>query len=608
MTVTPSSPVDQGLVGPGLVWDEDGLPRSGLYGDVYFSAEDGLAETRAVFLAGGGLPDAWRGRARFTVAELGFGSGLNIAALLDLWSRERPPGARLHVFSVEAHPMSRQDAARALGRWPELSAVVEPLLAGWPRQARGFHRIDLPGLDAVVDVAILEVAEALTAWSGRADLWFLDGFSPATNPAMWRQEVLDLVAARSAPGARVATFTVAGAVRRGLASAGFTVDKRPGFGRKRERLEARLPGDAPALPPTPTVAILGAGVAGASLTRAFAALGIEATVFDPGGAGGGASGNPAALVTPRLDAGLGPAARLYTQAFARAADLYAAEGETVVLSRGALLLEQDDRDAARFGRIAGSDLFEPGALALEDPAATTAMLGDAVAGGVRFRDGLVIEPRGLLGRWAPAVRSDAVAALRRDADDWALLDAGGRLIARADIVCLAAGHRTGQLWDRIVLQPVRGQVSVVTGASLPLAVSWGGYAVPTRDGLLYGATFDRDRDDEGVDQADHDRNRGLLAKGLPDLAARLAATVVEGRAAVRATTPDHLPVAGPAQGAPPGLFVLGGLGSRGFCTAPLLAEHVAAMALGAASPLPGDLAAAVDPARFEARAARRSSS
>ncbi|MFY8140340.1 MAG: tRNA (5-methylaminomethyl-2-thiouridine)(34)-methyltransferase MnmD, partial [Caulobacter sp.] len=204
MTVTPSSPVDPGLVGPGLVWDEDGLPRSGLYGDVYFSAEDGLAETRAVFLAGGGLPDAWRGRARFTVAELGFGSGLNIAALLDLWSRERPPGARLHVFSVEAHPMSRQDAARALGRWPELSAVVEPLLAGWPRQARGFHRIDLPGLDAVVDVAILEVAEALTAWSGRADLWFLDGFSPATNPAMWRQEVLDLVAARSAPGARVA--------------------------------------------------------------------------------------------------------------------------------------------------------------------------------------------------------------------------------------------------------------------------------------------------------------------------------------------------------------------------------------------------------------------
>lgn len=603
MTVTPSSPAD-----PGLVWDEDGLPRSGLYGDVYFSAEDGLSETRAVFLAGGGLPEAWRGRSRFTVAELGFGSGLNIAALLDLWSRERPPGGHLHIFSVEGHPLGREDAVRALGRWPELIAVTGPLLAAWPRRARGFHRIDLPGMGVTFDLAILEVAEALTAWSGRADLWFLDGFSPATNPAMWRQEVLDLVAARSAPGARVATFTVAGAVRRGLASAGFAVDKRPGFGRKRERLEARLPGDAPLPGPTPKVAILGAGVAGASLARAFAALGLQAEVFDPRGPGGGASGNPAALVTPRLDAGLGAAARLYAQAFARAVDLYTIEGPGVVLSRGALLLEQDDRDGARFRKIIDSDLYEPGALVLETAADTGAMLGEAAPGGVRFRDGLVIEPRGLLDRWTPTIRPDAVAAVRRDADGWALLDCDGGLIDRADIVCLAAGHRTGRLWDRVVLQPVRGQVSIVTGPSAPMAASWGGYVAPTRDGLLYGATFDRDREDEGVDPVDHERNRDLLAKGLPELAARLPTTTVEGRAGVRATTPDHLPVAGPPPGAPPGLFVLGGLGSRGFCTAPLLAEHVAALAVGVPSPLPDDLAAVVDPSRFEVRAARRASS
>ncbi len=601
MTVTPSSPAD-----PGLVWDEDGLPRSGLYGDVYYSAEDGLSETRAVFLAGGGLPQAWSGRTRFTVAELGFGTGLNIAALLDLWMRERPAGGHLHIFSVEGHPLSREDAVRALGRWPELSAVTGPLLAGWPRRARGFHRIDLPGMGVTFDLAVMEAVEALSAWSGRADLWFLDGFSPATNPAMWRQEVLDLVAARSAPGARVATFTVAGAVRRGLASAGFAVDKRPGFGRKRERLEARLPGDVPLPGPTPKVAILGGGVAGVSLARAFAALGLQAEVFDPRGPGGGASGNPAALVTPRLDAGLGAAARLYAQAFARAVDLYTIEGPAVVLSRGALLLEQDDRDAARFGKIVGSDLYEAGALVLEADAAT--MLGEAARGGVRFRDGLVIEPRGLLDRWAPTIRPDAVAAVRRDEDGWALLDADGRLMASVDVVCLAAGHRTGRLSDRVVLQPVRGQVSIMSGPSIPLAASWGGYAVPTRNGLLYGATFDRDREDEGVDPVDHDRNRDQLAKGLPELAARLPATAVEGRAGVRATTPDHLPVAGPPPGAPPGLFVLSGLGSRGFCTAPLLAEHVAALAVGVPSPLPEDLAAAVDPSRFEARAARRASS
>src|SRR5438270_11197068 len=98
---------------PVVVWEGES-PRSRLHGDVYFSRDDGLAESRAVFLAGCGLPQAWAGRRRFTVGELGFGTGLNIAALLDLWTRTREPGARLHVFTSESHPLSRSDAARAL--------------------------------------------------------------------------------------------------------------------------------------------------------------------------------------------------------------------------------------------------------------------------------------------------------------------------------------------------------------------------------------------------------------------------------------------------------------------------------------------------------------
>lgn len=602
MTATPTRPAD-----PDLVWGDDGLPRSGLYGDVYFSSEDGLEETRAVFLAGGGLPDAWAGRKRFTVAELGFGTGLNIAALLDLWSRTRPPGGRLHIFSIEGHPVSREDAARALGRWPELAHVTAPLLAHWPRRARGFHRIELPALNAVLDLAVLEAAEALAQWDGRADLWFLDGFSPATNPAMWRQAVLDLVAARSAPGARVATFTVAGAVRRGLAAAGFAVDKRPGFGRKRERLEARLPGEATDAAPGRRVAIVGAGIAGASLARAFRALGDEPVLFDPRGPGGGASGNPAALVTPRLDAGLGPAARLYAQASSRAADLYDAAAGAVI-ARGALLLEQSDRDAGRFRTVAASDLFETGALGLPDTAETTARLGEPAPGAVDFRDGRVIEPAAVLSAWTGSVRREAVAGLSRGDEVWTLTGEAGETLMAADVVCIAAGHRAGMLYDRIRLRPVRGQTSVVEGVSPPAAVSWGGYAIPTRDGLLFGATFDRDREDEAADPADDARNLAQLAEGLPTLAARVAGCAMTGRAAVRATTPDHLPIAGPATGAEPGLFVLGGLGSRGFTTAPLLAEHVAALASRAPSPLPRDLADAVDPSRFEARAARRASS
>ena len=599
MTSSSTRPAD-----PDLVWDHDGLPRSGLYGDVYFSAEDGLSETRAVFLAGGGLPQAWAERTSFTVGELGFGTGLNIAALLDLWSRTRPAGARLNIFTVEGHPISREDAARALGRWPELAAVTGPLLARWPRRARGFHRVDLPELGATLDLAVMEAAEALSQWSGVADLWFLDGFSPATNPAMWRQAVLDLVAARSAPGARVATFTVAGAVRRGLAAAGFEVDKRPGFGRKRERLEARRPG-VPAEPRPPSVAIVGAGVAGGSLARAFRALGVEPLVFDPRGPAAAASGNPAALVTPRLDAGLGATQALYAQGLARAVDLYdATDG---VIARQALLLEESPRDAARYARVAASDLFAAGALTLHDADDTTRRLGEPAVPGVLFDEGRVIEPARVLAAWCGEVRREPVAALARDGDRWVLVGDDGAALATVDVVCLAAGHLAGALWDRIRLQPVRGQTTIVAGVTPPMAVSWGGYVAPTRDGMLFGATFDRDREDEGADPADDARNRALLAAGLPALAATVADRPVTGRAAVRATTTDHLPIAGCAPGAGPGLFVLGGLGSRGFTTAPLLAEHVAALATGTPSPLPGDIAAVVDPARFEARMARRSS-
>src|SRR5690606_30506839 len=127
---------------PPAVWTEDGRLRSRLYDDIYF-AEDGLAETRAVFLEGCDLPRAWRDRRRFVVAELGFGTGLNIAALLDLWLRDRPADGRLHIFSVEAHPLPSADAAAALRRWPEIGAAAGLLIERWPGRARGFHRIDL---------------------------------------------------------------------------------------------------------------------------------------------------------------------------------------------------------------------------------------------------------------------------------------------------------------------------------------------------------------------------------------------------------------------------------------------------------------------------------
>lgn len=586
-----------------LAWTDDGQPRSRLYGDVYFSAEDGLAETRAVFLQGCGLPEAWNGRTRFTVGELGFGTGLNILALLDLWRRHGPPDAHLHVFSVEAHPITADEAARALARWPELADLTELLVRRWPGPARGFHRLELPELSATLDLAVMDVESALTEWTGQADAWFLDGFSPALNPAMWREEIMALVAARSAPGACAATFTVAGAVRRGLAAAGFQVDKRPGFGRKRERLEARLPGQ-PDQAMTPRVAIVGAGIAGASAARALRTLGCAPVVIDAEGAGAGASGNPAALVTPRLDAGLGPLASLFAQAFARAVRLYD-DLPDAVIARSVLQIASGERDLDRFDKIAASDLFEPGALALLDAKGASERLGEpSPAAALDLAAALVVEPASILAAWNGQVVRAQLAQVRRGATGLTLLDSAGGTIVEADAVILTIGPAIGALLEGLPIGAVRGQASWTDAIAASQAAAWGGYAVPTRSGLLFGATHDRGETATDVRAADHERNRATLAAALPRLAARLDAAPIEGRASVRATTPDHLPLAGPAPGHD-GVHVLGGLGSRGFCLAPLLADHVAAQILGAPSPLPAALAELIAPDRFQKRAARK---
>ena len=587
-----------------LTWTDDGQPRSALFGDVYFSAEDGLAESRAVFLQGCGLPEAWAGRRRFVVAELGFGTGLNIAALLQLWQTARPPDGHLHIASIEAHPITADEAARALSRWPELAPIANLLTARWPGQARGRHRVDLPELSATLDLAVMDVTSALDGWSGRADAWFLDGFSPATNPGMWSDEVLALVAARSAPGARAATFTVAGQVRRGLAAAGFTVEKRPGFGRKRERLEARLAGEA-VDPPARRIAIIGGGIAGASAARAVRALGGEAIVVEAKAPGAGGSGNPAALVTPRLDAGLGEAARLFAQAYARATHLY--DGVAgAVLTRGVLQLAAGEREIERFAKIAGSDVFESDALIMLSPEAASARLGEAAPGALDQTGALAIRPEPILAAWNGQILCAEVARLEAVDGGWRLLDAAGAVIADVDAVIVASALASRDLSAGLPLQPVRGQASWTIDGATASAAAWGGYVLPSPQGLLFGATHDRDDETTELRPEDHQRNLATLAAARPALVATIDAAALEGRASIRAVTPDRLPLAGCVGDA--GLYVLTGFGSRGFSLAPLLAEHVAALALSAPSPISRAAADLVAPDRFARRAARRSGS
>lgn len=216
-----------------LDWRDGRTPASRQFDDPYFSVDDGLAETAHVFLAGNGLPARFRGE--FQIAELGFGTGLNLLVTWAAWEQAGCPG-RLTFTTFEAFPMAPPDRAKALAAFPSLAAFSARLLT----------LTEKPGTHALTETLTLHIIngdarETLPHWIGHADAWFLDGFSPAKNPEMWGPELMNQVARHTRPGGTAATYTAAGHVRRALAQAGFAVTRQPGYGRKRHMTAARMP-------------------------------------------------------------------------------------------------------------------------------------------------------------------------------------------------------------------------------------------------------------------------------------------------------------------------------------------------------------------------------
>lgn len=217
---------------PELDWKDGAIPVARAFDDPYFSLAGGLAETRHVFLAGNGLPG--RLADGFHIAELGFGTGLNLLALALMWQAKGAPGT-LRFTTFEAFPMAAPDMARALAAFPEAAAISAPLIAA---RAAGATEMALPGIR--VALILGDARQTLPDWPHRADAWFLDGFSPAKNPEMWGEALMEQVARHTAPGGSFATYTAAGHVRRALAAAGFDVARQPGFAGKRHMSAGRL--------------------------------------------------------------------------------------------------------------------------------------------------------------------------------------------------------------------------------------------------------------------------------------------------------------------------------------------------------------------------------
>ncbi|HEY8084097.1 MAG TPA: bifunctional tRNA (5-methylaminomethyl-2-thiouridine)(34)-methyltransferase MnmD/FAD-dependent 5-carboxymethylaminomethyl-2-thiouridine(34) oxidoreductase MnmC, partial [Methylophilaceae bacterium] len=286
---------------PRLEW-LDGQPYSSRFGDVYFSRASGLEETLYVFLQQNRLQQRFTDlqRPHFTIAETGFGTGLNFLCAWRLWNEYAPDHVRLHFVSTELYPLSPQELSQALALWPELKPLAEQLLAQYRNLIPGFNHLTFGKIKLTLLIGYS--SDTLPQVTGLVDAWFLDGFSPAKNPDMWDGKLLREIARLSHAGTTFATFTSAAAVRRGLVEVGFEVEKIQGFASKREMLRGRFTGK-PALPPLADrrAIVIGGGIAGSSTAYSLAQRGFKVTLVERHGhLAAEASGNAQAVIYPRL--------------------------------------------------------------------------------------------------------------------------------------------------------------------------------------------------------------------------------------------------------------------------------------------------------------------
>jgi tRNA 5-methylaminomethyl-2-thiouridine biosynthesis bifunctional protein len=646
---------------PLVDWHE-GQPVSRLFGDVYFSRDSGMEESRHVFLDGNDLHRRWTALARgdrFVIGETGFGTGLNFACAWRLWNEVAPEQARLSFVSVERYPLPAADIARTLDLWPGLARQRAALLAQWGELAPGWHRLGFGNV--ILTLAVGDVREALPRLDAVVDAWFLDGFAPARNPEMWQPDVLAEIGRLSRPGATCATYTVAGEVRRGLEGAGFAVEKTAGFGRKREMLRGTLASPprerwrAPwfARPPVMTrdrrAIVVGAGLAGTATAASLAARGWSVDLVDRHDAiAAESSGNPQGILYARLSphgtalselvgAGLQHSCRLL-----RGLGLEPGAGFEPC---GVLQLAYDDDEARRQAQLAA--LGWPATLLCRlDRAAASARAGIEVpTGGLLFPAAGWVRPPALCHAFAsaPAIRpvlDRPVRQLRRAAEEWIVSD-GNRDLASAPVVVIAAAGGSAAFagTQHLPLRLIRGQLSLVPATSassaLRTVLCGEGYVAPACDGQHSVGATHRFRDTStALTAAEHRENLDKLARLAPAFYAAVGGdgldpARLQGRAALRCSAPDYLPIVGPAVDAGrfaaayaplardatheleapspwlEGLYVNTAHGSRGLVTAPLSGEMLAAYLEGEPAPLPRTVMEAAHPSRFLLRSLSR---
>ncbi|ERK11173.1 tRNA (5-methylaminomethyl-2-thiouridylate)-methyltransferase [Pantoea sp. AS-PWVM4] len=650
-----------------LNWNEQGTPVSQAFDDVYFSNDNGLEETRYVFLDGNGLPQRFHDHDRdlFIVAESGFGTGLNFLTLwqaFDHFRRQHPTAhlKRLHFISCEKFPLTQQDLVAAHAHWPELHPWAELLQQQWPAPLPGCQRLLFGGGEVTLDLWLGDINALIDTFDDslhrQVDAWFLDGFAPAKNPEMWTAGLFAAMARMARPGGTLATFTSAGFVRRGLQEAGFHVSKRKGFGHKREMLTGQLP-DAPALPQRQPwyarpqaagqeVALIGGGVASAVLALALLRRGWHVTLYCADAAAAlGASGNRQGALYPLLNQHDPALANFFPAAFSFARRIY--DALPVAFEHdwsGVLQLGWDEKSADKIAQMLSMGLPHDIAYGVNKEAAEALAGVELGMGGIYYPHGGWLSPSELTSNLLEYAQMlglrvhwlHRVTRLTSQDDGWTLSFAEQHDVRHQQVV-LANGHALLDIEQSqdLPVYAVAGQVSHVPThpalGALRSVLCYDGYLTPVSPNYAthcIGASYHRGDTATDYRADDQLENRQRLINCLPgvDWPEKVDVSGSEARIGVRCATRDHLPMVGSAPNydatltqyatlaekrargetiatAPlyPGLFVLGALGSRGLCSAPLAAEVLAAQMSGEPQPLDVTTLAALNPNRYWVR-------
>lgn len=603
------------------------VPVSKQFGDVYFSKDNGLLETRHVFLNGNDLNTRLadlKPFEYFCVGETGFGTGLNILALWQLWQQVRPDNhSHLHAISVEKFPLSKADLIRALKVWPELAPLAEQLIAQYPMPIAGCHRLSFPDERFSLDLWLGDAHDVFPVIEKTAPVnaWFLDGFAPSCNPDMWEDKVLSNIVRLSDISTTFSSFSVAGVLKRGLKQYGISISRPRGFGHKREMLKAiwnvnedfqtneqtelnsteaqKKTLNNPKQCQIPRqIAVIGAGIAGLSTAWAFATRGHQVTIYDQSAPLSGGSGNPLALLNPKLCSIEQSHEHLMTLAWQHALNHYkkfkafrSIQVNQLALKNPESLLALADEYPEH---LLATATAEQQAIATDYPSLN--LLEAGTVSPHQLRDEILAHPQ-INYQQAKITSIKQASTVELFSEE--------SLLGNFDHVIVCTARETTQFFDNFpILKPIRGQVSWVNNKNQPLpldvAYSYGGYCMQLdQSHLILGASFYPNRDDVEVLEEDHIHNLDLINSVFPDYASNLSDVKTwQGRASVRAQSQDYFPLLGQMK-IEHQIYSFAGLGSKGFLFAPMCSEILAAQILGEACPVPSSLVKKLSATRFQ---------